>query len=64
MYEEIGEGADAKMEVSCPRLHAKLRAIIESLRSDHGLVLGTCFETPVVEYALVVLQLCSTNDTQ
>lgn len=45
-YEEIGVGADARIEASCPRLHAKLRTIIEKLPIDQGLVLGTCDESP------------------
>ena len=61
-YEKIGVGADARIEASCPRLHAKLRIIIETLPPDQGLVLGTCVESPMAKDALVVLQLSSTTD--
>ena len=63
MYEKIGEGAEARIEVSCPRLHAKLRTVIEKLHIDDGLVPGTCVESPMAKDALVVLQQSSTTDT-
>jgi len=63
MYEKIGKGAEARIEASCPRLHAKLRTVIEKLRGDYVLAPGTCIESPMAKDALVVLQLSSTTDT-
>jgi hypothetical protein len=65
-YEKIGEGADARIEASCPRLHEKLKTILADERfvpSGYGLVHDTCIESPMAKDALVALQLSSKTDT-
>jgi hypothetical protein len=61
-YEKIGEGVDARIEVSCPRLHAKLRKMIEALPADQRLIEGVPTDTPMDKDALKTLFESAKND--
>jgi hypothetical protein len=61
-YEKIGEGTDARIEVSCPRLHAKLRKMIEALPADQQLIDGVPTDTPMDKDALKTLYESAKRD--
>jgi hypothetical protein len=61
-YEKIGEGANARIEVSCPRLHTKLRKMIEALPADQRLNDGVPTDTPMDKDALKTLYESANRD--
>ena len=54
-YEKSGTGRDAKIEVSCSRLTAKLQAMVEELSSGEHLPEGTALDCPMDKNAFKVL---------
>jgi hypothetical protein len=56
LWGALREKRDAKIEVSCSRLMAKLQAMIEELPSGEHLPEGTTFDSPMDKNALKVMR--------
>ena len=54
-YEKFGEGKGARIEVSCPRLHSKLRMMIEALPIGQRHAERSHCDTPMDKAALKTL---------